>query len=219
MEETPKDLTTIIAEDHTIKRIVSGVTTTYKEIKALQDELNTIKNAISLSMASQEERLEIRKLELDKEKEIRQLELDKAREQESHQWERSLPLSSETTSEIVKALNIVKSAGIEINKTGLNGRNGKSEDNFGISLDDLLNTFEMPLAKVGIDINHSIIAGFNAKDDDILKTMLRHSSGEYLAAYSKIRTSFTNAGTDLQQKRSAALSYAKRHNVQCLLGQ
>lgn len=215
----PADLGTLIAEDITIKRMGNNMQATYKELKAMQAGLEILKGTLEQTLMSQEERVEIRKLELEHEYELKRIEYDKQRELESHQWERSLPLQSETVGEIVKALNSLKILDLELIKTGRNGRNGKVVGDESSSLEDFLNAYEIPLAKSGVDINHQIIAGYDIKNGDILRTQLVHKSGEFFASYTKLKLDQVPSCTCLAQSRSSALTYAKRHNLQCLLGQ
>jgi hypothetical protein len=214
-----KETSPQVVDDPRIGRVLSGVTTSYNEIKTLQKEMAALKSILSEALLSQEERIEIRKFELENEKELRKIDHDKTREQESHQWERSLPLQSQITDNINEALNKMKKADIDLVKTGRNGRNGKAEGDDSISLEDLLNAYEEPLASVGIDIRHQIIPGFDIKNGDILRTSLYHTSNQFLSSYSKIRIDQVPTCSCLAQQRSSALKYSKRHNLQCLLGQ
>jgi hypothetical protein len=214
-----KSLSEAIAEDLTIKRIGGNVAAMYKEFKVMQDELRSTKETLEQTLISQQERIAIRKLELENDVLIRQIDHDKARELESHQWERSLPLQSDITVNLNEALNGLKMTDIELVKTGRNGRNGKAEGDDSTSLDDLLNAYEEPLATVGVDIRHQIISGFDIKNGDILRTSLYHTSGQFFSAYSKIKVDQVPSCSCIMQQRSSALKYAKRHNLQCLLGQ
>jgi Skp family chaperone for outer membrane proteins len=220
-------LTSVMVEDATIKKMAGNVTAMfsnmsamYKEFKAMQEELKSTKETLEQTLISQQERVAIRKLELDNECAMEKVRYDKAREQESHQWERSLPLESDKTEEILKVITEVKSLDIKVVKTGKNLKSDASGDKNSISVEDLLKAFQIPLAKLGINIHHSLIAGFEARNDDILKTELKHrDSGQFICSYSKVRLDFVDGTINAQQKRSSAISYAKRHNLQCLLGQ
>jgi hypothetical protein len=218
-EAEVKETTPQIVDDPRIGRVLSGVTTSYNEIKTLQKEMAVLRELLSEALSSQEERIAIKKLELENERELRKIDYDKAREQESYQWERSLPLQSETVGEIVKALATLKQTDIELVKTGRNGRNGKQVGDDSISLEDLLNAYEEPLSVVGITIDGGIVPGFDIKNGDILKTALVHTSGEWFASYSRLNLDHVPSCSCLAQQKSSALKYAKRHNLQSLLGQ
>lgn len=185
--------------DPRLDKIINGVSASYKEVRTLREELEALKQQIANG--------------IDTELQLKALELDKLREQESHQWERALPLCSENTDKVIEAITAIKAEGVEINYTGSNGR---SES---LDYEDMLAAYQGPLAAHGVNVHSSLIPGFNPKDDDIIKTELRHKeSGQFIASYSKIRISFVEQTMALQQKRSAAISYAKRHNLQGLLG-
>jgi len=220
-EETvqQKSLSEVLAEDATIRRIGGNVAVVFQEMKKLQSEVALLKETLGQTLVAQEERIAVRKLELENEREIEKIKHDKVRELESHQWERSLPLKSDTVTSITKALNALKSQDIELVKTGRNGRNGKAEGDDSVSLEDLLIAYEMPLAKLGVDIHHEIISGYDIRSGDILKTHLIHTSGEFFASYSKIKIDHAGTCSCLAQQRTSAIKYAKRHNLQCLLGQ
>jgi hypothetical protein len=213
MDNMETEQKTILEEDTRLDRVLKGVNVSYKEIKDLQAEMAILKDSLMTALSFQEERATIKQIEANAALEIKRAELAAAREQESHQWERSLPLCSESTIAIVQALAEIKSEGIEIEATGSNGR-GESLD-----YDDMLRAFQRPLALHGINIHSSLIPGFDPKDDDILRTELRHAeSGEFIASYSKVHISFVSQTMELLQKRSSAITYAKRHNLQALLG-
>ena len=193
--------------------LLAGVSACLKELKALRQEMDAI-------LIGQQERLAIVQHELKNKQDIAELEIAMAREQEAHQWERSLPLCSESTDLIVAAIAAIKAGGITVNATGLNSKSGADGDKYSTCYEDLLEAFQRKLAEKGINIQSQLILGYYSKDDDILKTELRHKeSCQFIASYSKIRVSLVgNNIPDPWQKRSCAISYAKRHNLQALLG-
>ena len=202
-----EDKKTVKIEPTSNENLLKGVSACFRELEVLRKDMVAL-------LAAQQNLAKREPIDSETQYKIKEMEAIITREQEDHMWERSLPLCSESTDHVITAIAAVKAKGVELTATGSSGRDE------AIAYDDLLVAFQKPLAQQGINIQSLLIPGYYSTDDDILKTELRHKeSSQFVASYSKIRVSLVSSNiVDPLQKRSCAISYAKRHNLQALLG-
>jgi myo-inositol-1-phosphate synthase len=211
----------VIVEEVKDERVIKGLLAIHKVLADMSRQLEKISAKVTEAAEKEPDinHLEIVKIELQQKLDLEKMRYDNLREKETILWERSLPLSSESTDSLIAALNIIKVTEIELVRTLLNGRNSSSSDKKALGYEDMVNAYGVPLSKAGICIVSQLIPGFNPKNEDIVQTSLRHDlSEQFINSYSKVNLDFVDSNISLQQKRSSAISYAKRHNLQQLLG-